>query len=244
MPATPTNAIYGESPFLRLAVFDLSSPGSGSGSAISGFDDIYDFPFPSQVKCNYAGASAATSEAKYFEETVHNGNTMGIPDHSVKINVASGQEYSDAGGDANTWSFSCTVTTYTVEQREMLINCYENGIPMIASREIGRDATTGQSAGYSYIGGVISVFDESTQPGVLKIDFTIRGVLIGGSGAFPFEQGTNINESDYNNIATGANNPVAVFNAGADRVIHEINALDWASILTGKIVEKYEADGA
>ncbi|GAB1371209.1 hypothetical protein MASR1M45_12710 [Candidatus Kapaibacterium sp.] len=217
--------LYGESTFLRLIPTTLTD------GKISALGTKIDFLRIVKVEPSFP-APASASETTYFTTEGSNNNRYSTPDKSKNYNVLDGTEISEGGGDS-AYKFVCEVMV-TPAQRKLLIDYYIAGTPVIGSRDLGKNAVNGNNAGYEYLLGRISELTDTPQRSPSKITFTIQT-----SKTIEF-QGTDVDEADYNAIATGATNTLTPDNEPT----HTITALtsgDWAKLILGEIVTKNAA---
>lgn len=221
--------LYGEQSWLRIvpAVYT-----AGQTTEIASLGTKIDILRAIKVLPTFAGATSADSTAKWHTNDGANGNKYSVPDVSKNYNIIDGTEISeDDKTSQSKFDVSCFLTP---AQRLSLIAAYENGTAVIASREIGKNSTTQAVAGYEYILGKIADFKETPQKGPTQYDFSIVGQT-----TFTIKETTpgtpDVDETDYNTIATGSGNTIQPDNETA-RTITTLDSTDWARLLTGKIV--------
>ncbi|MCO5251007.1 MAG: hypothetical protein M9949_06250 [Candidatus Kapabacteria bacterium] len=230
MPAIPL--LYGEPTFLRLVPGVFSA---GQAIEIASLGSKVDFLNAVKVLPAFAGTSSGDESPKYHTTEGANKNQYSVLDGSKNYNILDGSVISEDAGADNQNKFEASVMA-SPAQRSTVITAYENGTPVIASREIGRDSETGLIAGYEFILGKVTDFKDNPQAGPHTIDFTIIGIA-----TFTIKEtvpGTpDIDHTDYNSIATGAGNTIQPTNETA-RTITEIDGTDWTRLLAGKVVTK------
>lgn len=225
--------LYAESPWLRVV------PLTASSGVISAVGTKEDFTKALKSTPNFVGAALSSASAKWHTTEIANGNKMSVPDNSANYNVMDGTTISEDSNASTTGKIDCSVLV-TAAQRLKLIGWFEDGTPVIVSREIGKDSTTGLAAGYEYILGIVTDLKDSPQKGPSYMDFSITGKVVGAGGTFTIQEtvpGTpDVDESDYNAVATGGSNTITPHNDGAARTITALDSTDWTRLLTGKVV--------
>lgn len=218
---------YAESSFARLVPAILTS------GKISSLGTEIDLLRSTKVTPKFVSPNS-TGETQYHTVDGSNGNQYSTPDISKNYNVISGVEISDGtGADANE-SFAIEAFV-TPAQRKTLIDAFRAGTPLIASRDIGKNATTEAVAGYEYLLGKITEYTESSGSGPLKITFSITAdptITFKTTSDIP-----DVDETDYNTIATGAGNTITPDNE-PELTITALTTPDWANLVLGKIVTK------
>lgn len=231
---------FGESSWLRLV--PLTVPDMNT-KVITAVGTKLDFTSAIKVAPTHAGAAAAT-KAKWFTTQLANGNNFAIPDNSVSVNPITGAEVDTQGSAATTGSHSCSVT-YSPTDRTTLIGLFESGKPAISIREIGKNATTGVCAGYELVLGQLTNLKENPQKGPSNMDFDITGVVVGSGGSFSIKETTpgtpDVDETDFNAVATGSGNTITPLKDGAARTIIALTSGDWTNLLLGQTVTKLVA---
>jgi hypothetical protein len=221
--------IYGEPSWLRIVPGVLAS---GEKTIIASLGSKSDFT--AAVKVAPTVPNLTSTSEKWHTSDIANGNKLSIPDVSKNYNILSGAEIADEGGD-NSSKFECEVTC-TPAQRALLYSWAENGTPIIASREIGKNSSTQAVAGYEYIIGQIADLKENPDKSAHKYSFSVVG-----KSTFTIKQTSpptpDFDEDDYNTIATGSGNTITPLGESA-RTILALTSDDWARLFTGKIVSK------
>ncbi len=226
--------IYGESSWLRTVITTLGC--TPVETLITAIGTKYDFTMAVKATPTFAAAAAASTTDKWHTTDGSNGNQYSVPDNSKNYNIIDGEEISEDTNAATTDKMDCSVFL-TPAQRSAFITAYQDGVPVIVSREIGKDGNTGVAAGYEYLLGIISDLKDNPQKGPGTMDFTITGKVVGTGGSFTIA--ADVDEVDYNAIATGSGNTITPHNDGTARTITALTSGDWDdTILAGKIVIK------
>lgn len=227
--------LYAESSWLRLCLLITTM----SSKVITAVGSNVDFVAAIKVTPTHAGFAAPT-KAKWFTKGLANGNNYAVPDYSVTVNPITGDEVDTAATSVG--SLACSVTA-SPSLRDILIGLFESGAPVVAIREIGKDASTQKVAGYEYLIGPVTNLKENPDKGPSNYDFDIAGVVIadvGGNFSIATSGGSlatpDVDETDVNAVATGPSNKITPLKDGAARTIEAITSGDWDDLLLGKTV--------
>jgi hypothetical protein len=223
--------LYGESAWLRLVPLTFTE---GQFVELATMGSKIDFTNAIKVTPSIAGTSAGDESPKYHTTEGANKNQFSVPDTSKNFNVIDGSVISEESGSDNQNKFEVSVMC-TPAQRSTLIAAYEDGSPVIASREIGQNSETQAVAGYEFILGKITDFKDNPQAGPASVDFTVVG--IGTFTVKETESTPDFDHTDYNSEATGSGNKIQPVNT-TERTILAITSGDWTRLFQGKIVTK------
>ena len=219
--------LFGESTFIRLVPTTLTE------GKISGLGTKIDFPRIVSAKSTPA-SSGADSSTQYHTTDASNGNRYSRIDKSKNYNIISGEVIVDDGGGDSKPKIECEILV-TPAQRKQIWDLYNDGTPVLASRDIGKSPTTDAIAGFDYICGKITDLSDSPERGPSKLSFSIAA-----SDAVEFKttaEALDVTEADYNAIATGASNTIQPDNE-PEVTILALAAGDWSDIVVGKLVQK------
>jgi hypothetical protein len=223
------DVVFGVSPWVRLLPLTMTD---GQATALGTKMDLIRAV---SAKPAFPNLNSDTEQAYLTTEGANN-NRYSVPDNSKHYNVMDGNEINDDAGGDSVWKFDVD-TLYTATQRKTILDLHEAGTPVIASREIGKNATSGAVAGYEYICGKITDLVDDQQSGPSKLQFSITGEAV---TVHETAEVADFDETDYNAAATGASNTITPDNEAA-RTITDLVTDDWTRLLTGKIVTKNAA---
>lgn len=225
--------IYGEASWLRLVIPTMSaSPNDKEIASYGAPDDIIHAIKASRT---FVGATISTSSAKYHSTDIANGNKLSVPDVSFNRNAVDGSTISDDNADTSMPKFECSAVL-TSALRTKIIAAFEAGVPVFATREVGKIADTGNSAGNETIFGLITDLKENPGKGPSTYDFTITANKFGSGQTFTLKATTG-EMAAFNTASRGASKTLTPY-VGSAITFLELTDEDWTNLGLGKVITK------